>query len=129
LAGHLLKQGSFYPVHPPAPGVPLDSTQLFKTELPYVPDVRRLQSSLLPPPQLQCRLTGQRTPACGGKQVLVVPSCLSPFARVVEGAACVNPGFAVDGAAYGTAALPTLHRASVATTTTVERLEVKVLRL
>lgn len=99
LAGHLLKQGSFYPVHPPAPGVPLDSTQLFKTELPYVPDV------------------------------LVVPSCLSPFARVVEGAACVNPGFAVDGAAYGTAALLTLHRASVATTTTVERLEVKVLRL
>lgn len=63
------------------------------------------------------------------KQVLVVPSCLSPFARVVEGAACVNPGFAVDGAAYGTAALLTLHRASVATTTTVERLEVKVLRL
>ncbi len=129
LAGHLLKQGSFYPVHPPALGVPLDSTQLFKTELPYVPDVRRLQSSLSPPPQLQCRLTGRRTPACGGKQVLVVPSCLSPFARVVEGAACVNPGFAVDGAAYGTAALLTLHRASVATTTTVERLEVKVLRL
>lgn len=80
-------------------------------------------------PPLQCRLTGQRAPACGGKQVLVVPSCLSPFARVVEGAACVNPGFAVDGAAYGTAALLTLHRASVATTTTVERLEVKVLRL
>jgi hypothetical protein len=96
----LLKQGSFYPVHPPAPDVPLDSAQLPKTELPYVPDV------------------------------LVVPSCLTAFAQVVEGAVCVNPGFAVDGSTYGTVALLTLHRAPDATTiTTAERVEVKVMQL
>jgi len=39
LAGHLLKQGSFYPIYPPAENLPLDSTKLTDSELPYVPDV------------------------------------------------------------------------------------------
>jgi len=62
------------------------------------------------------------------KQVLVVPSCLPPFAQEMEGVACVNPGFAVDSGAYGTVALLTLHYAPDSRPT-IERTEIQILRL
>jgi len=102
LAAHLVKQGSFYPLYPPAPAFPLDSTQLRHIEFPFVPDV------------------------------LVVPSRLPIFAQITAGtaAACINPGFAVDGTTYGTVALLTLHPISPdATCTTADRVEVEVVRL
>ena len=78
LAGHLVGQGSYYPLFPSGPGVPLDMTKAGGWEMPVRPDV------------------------------LVVPSRLAPFARPAAGAGgggatlAVNPGVLTKGSAGGT---------------------------
>ena len=76
LAGHLVRQGSYYPLFPPALGVPLDMTKAREWEMSVRPDL------------------------------LVVPSRLASFARPAEdgnGATLVvNPGELTKGTAGGT---------------------------
>lgn len=83
VAGHLVRQGSYYPLFPSAVGVPLDLTKSSEWEMPYRPDV------------------------------LIVPSRLASFARPVGGdivpggvststTVAVNPGELTKGSAGGT---------------------------
>ncbi|KAL3812165.1 hypothetical protein ACHAXA_000934 [Cyclostephanos tholiformis] len=79
LAGHLVRQGSYYPLFPPAPGVPLDMTKSREWEIPIRPDV------------------------------LIVPSRLAPFAKPVSYGnisngmtLVVNPGELTKGSSGGT---------------------------
>jgi len=86
VAGHLVRQGSYYPLFPSAAGVPLDMTKSSEWEMPYRPDV------------------------------LIVPSRLASFARPVGGdtvpggvmkgisstTVAVNPGELTKGSAGGT---------------------------
>ncbi|KAL3776366.1 hypothetical protein ACHAW5_004241 [Stephanodiscus triporus] len=76
LAGHLVRQGSYYPLFPPALGVPLDMTKAREWEMSVRPDL------------------------------LVVPSRLASFARPAEDGngetLVVNPGELTKGTAGGT---------------------------
>lgn len=86
VAGHLVQQGSYYPLFPSAAGVPLDMTKSSEWEMPFRPDV------------------------------LIVPSRLASFARPVGGdtvpggvvkdfdstTVAVNPGELTKGSAGGT---------------------------
>ncbi|KAH3758575.1 DNA polymerase alpha subunit B [Pelomyxa schiedti] len=72
LVKHILLQRSFYPLFPPEEGVNMDGDCMDS-------------------------LTMSKTPS-----VLVLPSALSPFAEMVEGSLCVNPGRITKGAYGGT---------------------------
>ncbi|ORY97479.1 DNA polymerase alpha/epsilon subunit B-domain-containing protein [Syncephalastrum racemosum] len=72
LCRHLLEQRSFYPLFPSAPGVNIDSDRLTDLMIKKRPDV------------------------------LVCPSQLKQFARVVDTSLCVNPGMLCRGQAFGT---------------------------
>ncbi|KJE90464.1 hypothetical protein CAOG_01774 [Capsaspora owczarzaki ATCC 30864] len=62
LAGHLLDQRSFYPLFPPALGTNTELTHRKQLDLPVTPDV------------------------------LILPSDLKFFAKIVQQTVCVNPG-------------------------------------
>ena len=46
LVGHPVGQGSYYPLFPPAPGVPLDMTKSREWEIPISPDMLIVPSRL-----------------------------------------------------------------------------------
>ncbi|KAF7729841.1 DNA-directed DNA polymerase alpha subunit pol12 [Apophysomyces ossiformis] len=63
LAQHLLQQQSLYPLFPPAIGDSIDAERMPDIQIPFAPDI------------------------------LIVPSQLKHFTRVIEGVMCVNPGY------------------------------------
>ena len=72
LAEHLLEQQSFYPLYPAPDNVPLDLKHQDRWRMPITPDV------------------------------LVLPSKLAKFAKVVKGCVVVNPGALCQGDSGGT---------------------------
>uniref|UniRef100_A0A0X3Q4G3 DNA polymerase alpha subunit B n=2 Tax=Schistocephalus solidus TaxID=70667 RepID=A0A0X3Q4G3_SCHSO len=83
LCRHILTSGSFYPVHPPAEGLPLDY------------------------PLWQEHALFSSSPHC-----LILPSRLRPFIKNVEGVVCVNPGFVSRTAGNGSYARLVLSHCS-----------------
>ncbi|OZJ03831.1 hypothetical protein BZG36_03826 [Bifiguratus adelaidae] len=68
---HLLQQRSFYPLFPPAEGDNLNFEHLPQMQMDITPDV------------------------------LIVPSQLTPFAKVVDNVVCINPEAGANGQAKG----------------------------
>ncbi|ORX45301.1 DNA polymerase alpha, subunit B [Hesseltinella vesiculosa] len=79
LSHHILQQRSFYPLYPTAPDVIIDADQMAMVQLTTLPDI------------------------------LVLPSHLKHFAKVVDDVICMNPGHlckSQSGGTYARIALP-----------------------
>jgi DNA polymerase alpha subunit B len=87
VAGHLVRQGSYYPLFPSAVGVPLDLTKSSQWEMPYKPDVLIVPS----------RLASFARPV-GGDTALLGGVMKDPSSTTVA----VNPGELTKGLAGGT---------------------------
>lgn len=79
LCRHLLNQRSYYPLYPGHKDAYLDMTHSDKLEMPVLPDI------------------------------LIVPSKIRHFVKVVDGVLCINPGFMVKGTALGSFCRTTVH--------------------
>ncbi|KAM3583242.1 DNA-directed DNA polymerase alpha subunit pol12 [Umbelopsis sp. WA50703] len=83
LTRHVLQQRSFYPLFPPAPGDNLDLLQMPHIQMDVTPDI------------------------------LILPSRLKSFAKIVDSVVCVNPGYLSKKQSGGTFARATIHPLTV----------------
>ncbi|KAH8554014.1 DNA polymerase alpha subunit B N-terminal-domain-containing protein [Umbelopsis sp. PMI_123] len=79
LTRHILQQRSFYPMFPPAPGDNLDLLQMPHIQMDVTPDI------------------------------LILPSRLKSFAKIVDSVMCINPGYLSKKQSGGTFARATVH--------------------
>ncbi|KAJ2960153.1 hypothetical protein NQZ79_g4508 [Umbelopsis isabellina] len=79
LTRHVLQQRSFYSLFPPAPGDNLDLLQMPHIQMDVTPDI------------------------------LILPSRLKSFAKIVDSVVCINPGYLSKKQSGGTFARATIH--------------------
>ncbi|CAO3692560.1 unnamed protein product [Umbelopsis ramanniana] len=79
LTRHILQQRSFYPMFPPALGDNLDLLQMPHIQMDVTPDI------------------------------LILPSRLKSFAKIVDSVVCINPGYLSKKQSGGTFARATIH--------------------
>eukprot|EP01102_Stenamoeba_stenopodia_P008336 TRINITY_DN2391_c0_g1_i1.p1 TRINITY_DN2391_c0_g1~~TRINITY_DN2391_c0_g1_i1.p1 ORF type:complete len:760 (-),score=242.06 TRINITY_DN2391_c0_g1_i1:1979-4099(-) len=75
LCRHIIEQRSYYPLNPPAQGVNIDA--------PHLKEIEFVKDSNIP-------------------NILLLPSDLPHFVKMVDGVLCVNPGRVIKGNAGGT---------------------------